>query len=240
MSTGDLVVPQGVALPVPGRGFEGTRLTKDDLEIPRAKLFQGTNEEVEKYGFSNDQKGMLFNSMTKEALPSRFVPFFFWRNYIRFNARTRAEANYDPAFDLNAILWRTNDPDDPRVIAQTCFGPNGEKPLAVTFLNFLALFPGVPMPLVIAFAKTSFAAGRHLASLAKWSQADLWARAYTLTTRLKTFDGGPCYVFVVDPAGASTDEESRQAEAWWALFSHKAAELKVHEEDENPDADVVV
>ena len=228
----DMTVPQGGVLAVPGRGFEGMRVSKDDLIIPRAKLLQALSPEIAEGLVDGAKAGQIRNSLTKEVLPSRVVPIFAFKSYFRFNPRDRAKEGYNPNYQPGAMIWRSMNPDDPKVIEQACFGPNGEVPLALTCLNFFAFFPGVLMPIVLSFSKTSYKTGKQLLSLARFCGGDMWSRAYQLGAALVTDDKGTYYVFTVTSLGESNAEERHQAESWWTLFSDKAAELKVHEEEE--------
>jgi hypothetical protein len=123
----------------PGRGFEEPTL-REDLLIPRAELIQPQSpaalEEPAKYHL-----GMIINSITREVLPEEFVPVFKFTRWIRFNPRNQTDPNFDPAYGIGEELWRSDDPEDLRVIEQSNFGPNGEKPLAIKSLNFFSFFP---------------------------------------------------------------------------------------------------
>jgi len=217
----------GLALPS-GRGFEGMRIEKSDLLIPRAKLMQPLSPEVLERGM---KLGSIVNSLLVDVLPSRVVPIFCFKSYLRFNPRSQSEEGFDAAYDPGALIWRSTDPDDPRVQAETKFGEEGEKPLAMTCLNFFSLFPGVAMPIIVSFSKTSYRAGKQLLSLARFCGGDMWSRAYQLGSALQTNEKGSYYTLTVSTLGNSDEAERSQAEAWWAMFSEKVAELKVHEEE---------
>ena len=233
----EMTVPQPTGLALPsGRGFEGLKMDKSDLLIPRCKLMQPLSPEVLERGMA---VGSLVNSLLVETLPSRVVPIFCFKSYLRFNSRNASDAGYDSAYEPGALIWRSTDPDDVRVQEETKFGDNGEKPLAMTCLNFFSLFPGVPMPIIVSFSKTSYRAGKQLLSLTRFCGGDMWSRAYQLGSALQKNDQGTYYTFTVATLGASDEAERRQAEAWWEMFSEKAAELRVHEEVE-PGADLDV
>ena len=233
----ELSVPQGGALVVPGRGFEGMKIDRSDLIIPRAKLLQPLSPEIVESKVDGAKSGQIRNSLTLDLLPSRFVPIFCFKSWFRFNPRNRSDAGFDPAYEAGAMIWRSTDPDDPKVQEETKFGPNGEKPLALTCLNFFSLFPGVQMPLVVSFAKTSYKAGKQLLSLARFCGGDMWSRAYQLGSALQTNDKGTYHIFTVTTLGHAEASEQAQAEAWWRTFSDKAQELKVHEEGQEEDGE---
>lgn len=224
----DLTIPHGGSLAVPGRGFEGMKIDKSDLIIPRAKLLQPLSPEVLESG---GKPGTIINSLLTNVLPPRVVPIFAFKSYIRFNARDKGAAGFDAAYEPGALIWRSTDPEDPRVQEETKFGEDGEKPLAMTCLNFFSLFPRVPMPIVLSFSKTSYKAGKQLLSLARFCGGDMWSRAYQIGSALQTNEKGTYYIFTVTTIGDSDEQERSQAEAWWRMFSEQAAEIKVHEEE---------
>ena len=214
------------------RGFEeGT--TKEDLIIPRAKLMQALSPEVVDNIQTPDGKdikvGMIINSLTKDDLPAEFIPVFKFTNWIRFNPRNDKDPNFNPAVEPGAIIWRSNDPDDPKVREEGAFGPNGEVPLATKFINFFCYFPGVPMPIILGFAKTSYKAGRQLLSLAKFTPGDMFSRKYKLTSKVVKGEFTYC-VFNVEPCGIPADSDFKFAEALWNEYASKAKDLQVHDE----------
>jgi len=226
--TKDIAVKQETAVAVSqgrGRGFEEPT-AKEDLLIPRAKLFQGLPTDYDQ--FPDAKPGQILNSLTKEQLPSEFVPIFKFTNWTRFNARRKEDAGYDPAFELGAKIWSTNDPHDPRVKEQGVFGPNGEPPLAPKFLNFFSIFPGVPMPVVVSFSKTSFKAGKQLLSIAQFSGGDMFGKTYKLSSKKESSEQYSYYVLNVDQAGMTTGELFKQAEMLYDEFSTKP--IKVDED----------
>ncbi len=229
----DLTAAEG-SLAVPGRGFE-MKIDRADLIIPRGKLLQALSPEVAERGM---KAGQIINSLTAEVLPSRMIPIFCFKNYFRFNPRKREDPHFLSEYAPGALIWRSANPDDPKVLEETQFGQNGELPAAMTCLNFFSLFLDVPMPIIVSFSKTSYRAGKQLLSLARFCGGDMWSRAYQLTASLQNTDKGTYYVLNVSTLGASTDAERTQAEAWWKAFSDKATEIKVHD-DENVDADAI-
>lgn len=209
------------------RGFE-SGITQEDLIIPRAKLIQALSPEItEGLGV---KPGDIINSLTKEVLPDEFIPVFMFKNFIRFNPRSKADPNFDPAYEPGAVIWKSTDPADPKVVAETMFGQNGEKPIATTFLNFFSYFPGVPMPVIVSFSKTSYRAGRQLLSLAKFCGGDMFSRKYRLMSLMETNDIATYAVFKVVPVGSTNPEDYSLCERLWNDFSAKAKDIHVHEE----------
>ena len=96
------------------RGAE-ERAEQDDIEIPRAKLIQPTSEELKDVN-SPLKGGQVINSITHDVLGPTFIPVMrLPSNFIRYNARKNDDPNFDKEFDLGAMVYRTNDANDPRV-----------------------------------------------------------------------------------------------------------------------------
>ena len=224
----DLVKKEGSFLATQNqrKGFE-EEISKEDLIIPRAKLLQALSPEVVEDA-KQFQPGLIINSLTKEVLPVEFVPVFKFTNWIRFNPRNSKDPNFDPLYGAGDIIWRSKDPLDPRVQEESQFGANGEAPLATKFINFFCYFPGVNMPLILSFSKTSLKAGRRLLSLAQFSGKDMFATKYKLASKQEIGEAGPYFVLNVDPAGAASEEEYAAGALLWEQFHTKP--VQVHEE----------
>ena len=204
---------------------------RDDLIIPRAKLLQSKSPEVEEPQCEGKYKaGMIINSLTKDVLapPGLFIPVFWFPSWIKFNPRQKNDPLFDNAYEPGAIIWRTNDPNDPRT-AEGEFGENGEKPTALKSYNFFSYFPGQDMPVIISFIKTSAKAGKKLLSLAMFSRGGMYTRKYKLTSVLKETDGNKYYVLEVLAAGVSDKKELEIAESWHKDF--RAQTINVHAEE---------
>lgn len=201
---------------------------RSDLIFPRAKIFQGTATEFEAY--PNGKPGMIINHITGAELPSTFIPFLKFKQYARFNARKSTDTGWDPNYEPGAIIWMTSDPNDPRV-AETKFGENGEKPVAIEFMNFMALFEGEDFPIIIPFCKTSMKAGKKLFSMLAFTGGG-FNRKYKLTTKKMQKDGNTYHVYDVSPAGIATAEETAKAAAAYTQFSTKTQDIKVVADEE--------
>ncbi|OQY42290.1 MAG: hypothetical protein B6242_16400 [Anaerolineaceae bacterium 4572_78] len=203
-------------------------LDKEDLIIPRAKLLQALSPEVSD---GDGKVGTIINSLTGEIVPEVFTPLFMFKSWIRFNPRSQADPAYDPNFGPGDIIWRSNEPQDAKVQAESKFGANGEKPLATTFMNFFCVFEGQVEPTIISFANTSYKTGKRLLSLYHFSQQNMFAKKYTLTSKKEVKDIGTYYVLAVNPAGDVTDDEYARYKTLWQNFSSKSRDIEVHQEE---------
>jgi hypothetical protein len=203
-------------------GFEAEE-SREDLIIPRAKLLQALSPECVE---GTHRPGVIINSLTKDPLSSEFQPVFWFKNWIRWNPRRDGDPNYEPG----AMIWRTDDPNDPRVLSEARFGDNGEKPLATAYLNFFCIFKDSAMPVVISFSNTSYKAGKNLFSLAKFAGVDMFARKYSLTTKSEKNDAGTYFVFVTNNAGIASPDEYARGKQLWESFASRKKDIQVHDE----------
>ncbi|OGW10308.1 MAG: hypothetical protein A2W75_02765 [Nitrospinae bacterium RIFCSPLOWO2_12_39_15] len=210
------------------RGFEGG-VEKEDLIIPRAKLLQAMSPEMQEGGFT---VGEIINSLTKEYLAEEFIPIFMFKNWIRFNPRSKTEPNFNSEYEAGAIIWKSNDPRDPLVLSESKFGAKGEKPLAITFMNFFSVFAGSQTPVIVSFCKSSYHAGQELLSLARFSGGDMFSKKYKLSSKDETKDGSVYKVYGVKAAGKVTEEEYAKCENLWKEFSYKRIEVHDIEDSE--------
>ena len=234
-----LVKKQEVGLMTPGapqRGFE-VSFNQNDYVIPRAKLIQALSPEMNE-GLEGVKIGSIINSLTKEILPMEFIPVFAFKNFTRFNPRSKDDPNFDPNFEPGAMIWTSVDPYDPRVLKQTKFGPNGEKPAATTFLNFFSYFPGSPMPIIISFSKSSYKSGKQLLSLAKFSRGDMFSKKYELTSAVESNSIGTYSVLKVAALGDSSPEEFAICEKLWKDFAGSVQDIRMDSEEEVADESV--
>jgi hypothetical protein len=216
----------------PQRGFEGG-IDQEDLVIPRAAVMQSTSDELKDKTLVKE-KGIVFgdivNSLTKDKLGEEFIPIFMFKNWARFNPRDEKDPNFVQGIAPAGTVWISRDPLDPRVVAESKFGPAGEKPAATTFINFFSYFPGSPMPVIVSFAKTSYGAGKKLITLARLTGGDLFSKKYRLTTETESNEKGTYAVLKVQPAGNVTPEEYKLCEDLWTKFAQKANDIQVHDQ----------
>lgn len=204
---------------------------QDDLIIPRARLLQSKSPEVEEPQYEGRYRaGMVINSLTKDVIapPGIFIPIFWFPSWARFNPKDKEKQGFDPAFEKGAMIWKTNDPNDPRT-QEAEFGPNGEKPIAIKSYNFFSYVPGQEMPIIIPFMKTSAKAGKQLLSLAMFSKGGMYTRKYKLTSSMKEKDGDKYYVLEVLSVGLTDKSDLEIAESWHRDF--RARSINVHAEE---------
>lgn len=206
------------------RGLEAAD-DPDDIIIPRARLLQPGSPEVSATLPGQAPKnwaGQVIDSLTKEVLPMEFIPIIMKKEWIRFNPALKEDPTFNKDFEPGAIIWRSSDPDDPRVQKEGKFGPMGERPMATAFLNFLCLFPGHSTPAILGFKGSSYAAGKLLYNLILRSKKDAFSSKYRIT--LKQAQGpnsSTYYIMEVELVGPATPEEFKVCEELWQQFHAK-------------------
>lgn len=203
---------------------------QNDLIIPRAKLLQPLSPELQEPN-CDLRPGFIINSITKEILPEEFIPVFMGYQWLKFNPRDDNSPDFNPAYNPGQLIYRTNDPNDELVQREGKFGPNGEPPAILKFMNFLSYFPGEPMPIIVSFTKTSYKAGKRLASLVMFTSEGgrMYTRKYKLTSKQEKNDKGVYYVLNVEPSG-KPEEEAVKAAA--GFYSFRQKDIVVHEEED--------
>lgn len=213
-----------LSVPVPQReGFEVV-CQREDLIVPRAKLLQGNPTEHEEY--PDGKAGQIVNNVTKEALPNIFIPIMRHIEWIRFNPRDPKDPNFDKAFNAGEVIWRSTNPNDPRVLAESTWGANGEKPKALKFLSFLSYFPGSSMPVLLSFYKTSFNAGKTVNSVLEYSKGAMYEHSFRVTSKLTKNDQYSFYTLQTSYAGKSKPEDVIEAKRFYDSFKGAAVEAK--------------
>ena len=209
---------QEVAVSNTGRGIS-PNITQEDLLLPRLELTQALSPIV----VSGDARpGTLLNSTSKNELGEEvtIIPVILRKNFIRWIPRSEG----------GGMLWRTDNPDDPRVIEETQFGPNGERPLATTYLNYLCLIEGESVPIIVSFSSTSYTAGRRLLTMAQMHGGDLFSRTYVIKAKARTNNKGSFFVLDVEEGGLTKKADYERAEKLYNAFASK--DLKFQEEQE--------
>lgn len=226
------------------RGFEGG-IDSEDLIIPRAMLIQNTPPRTVAIDRRICVPGTIINSLTALPIPVDekenilFIPIIVGRKWIRFNAQEPKMQDgspnplFNPDYEPGAKIWESKDPRDERVIKEGAWGKDNTPPLATKILEFLCVILAEPMPLVLSFSKTSFKAGKQLASMCQYSgKPDMFSTKYRLSVKTEKNDRQQEYFsLAVGKVGDVTAEEFARAETIYKNFVGK--ELKVHGDEDN-------
>ncbi len=210
--------------------FAGT-IDSKDIIMPLAILIQGNATEREKY--PNAQPKTIINNITQQPLPPIFIPLINRKEWIRFNPRQEDHPDFDSAFEPGEVIWKSGDPNDPRVISEGAWRGTATEPLpplATAFIKIIAYFPGFNLPVMISFSKTGYKSGKSLlTSIAALSGTA--EQSYRLQVQTKTEKGNTWYIpFAINIGDAKPEDAKKAAEMYAMIMS--ASKLEVHNEEE--------
>ncbi len=223
-------------------GNEG--IGREDILMPRLGLAQKMSPEID---MTNPRyiDGLkfteMFNSMTKQNYGTGPLHFLVLRRY------DPRYIEFKPIDEGGGIVDRNVPPNDPR----TKFGPNGEKPVATMFYDFVILLLNnlsfdEPLQNVIGFSLKSsgIKAAKHLNFLINQRGKKLICKGiYSVTTghEVDKKSQGTYAVFKIKNAGWVTPNTPLEALALELFESWKdrdapAIDVEAHNADEAGDA----
>lgn len=205
--------------------FRGTEdLTKDDLQLPRIGLAQGLSPQLLEGNpkYIPDLKiGDMFNNLTGKILGRGPFEFTVVRRDkprgIQFNPLSEGGG----IKDFNVPLT------DPRMN----FGPNGEKPLATKFFDFVLVFLPVNLDdpfsnlIALSLKSSGLKVARELNTYMKMRSAPTFAGKYTLTSAMETNKKGTFAVFKVKNSSVEDESTDKGRPGWVSQEVYNAMEL---------------
>lgn len=192
-------------------GFEDEN--SGDMIIPRVKVINALSpERKDKIA----EEGDIINSLTKEKLNNAvFVPVFKFNNNIWWKARSEGGGIQCIARDGKTGTDATGKLS---VCAscRRCEFDNTKQgkeaiPTCTKYINFFGFFVGSRIPTILSFAKTNYAEGKKLYSLAKVTMQNMFNYGYTLQSKKVSKNGNEWYIISVAAAGPSSDEDKAYA-----------------------------
>jgi hypothetical protein len=203
------------------RGTE--HLTKDDLQMPRVALAQKMSPQLDKDSpkyIDGLEMGDLFNNITGYVYGKGPIEFTVVR------ADKPRGMEFKPMEEGGGIIDFNVPLDDPRMH----FGPEGEKPTATKFYDFLVmLLPSTELA-VLSFKDSGIKVAKQLNTLISMRNAACFAGNYALSSSKDQNAKGTFAVYQVKNAGWVTKDIYEKAEATFEKFRDK--ELKVERTDE--------
>ena len=205
--------PKDLAAPMPSGFGAMVNAEQEDFSLDRLSLIQGTQMEREMHG--DHERGTWVYASTGEAVDIRdlkFVPVMGYNEWIKYSEggagsgieyRTMHKADV-PAEDLE---WGT--------------GRKGVGTAAVKHVNWVVLFEGHQIPVILSFKKTSIKSGQALMRMEAARQAAVKdgettsPGAYVLEIRDKKFAEGSALIPVPRPAGDAASDHMEAAISWY-------------------------
>ena len=191
----------------PVYGFEDE--DEGDMIIPRVKIIQLMSPE---FKAKEADEGDIINSLTKEKLNNKkFIPVFKFNNNIWWKPRNEGGGINCIARDGKNGLMSDGTPLACKMCKKNEFDNTKQGaeaiPPCTKYMNFFGFFEGDAIPTILSFAKTNYAEGKKLFSLAKVTMQNMWHNGYTLEAKLMKKGGNEWYNINPVPAGPTTEEE---------------------------------
>lgn len=223
-----------------GKGHEDATESNDFI-LPRAKLIQYTSEEVTAENPEDRiEPGKLVNSITKSELPLLFIPIYRYKSYSRFNSMDKHSPDYDPAYELGEMIFSTTDKTDKRIVSyftdgtleydNLAFGPEGQRPKVMESYNYLCLFPGEALPLILTFKSTSLRAAKEMNTMMQISGGSMFSLKFRLIISSHVEGQRKWFTMGVRGAGKSDPAEMVIAESIFDHFRGKGGSVASHVE----------
>jgi len=182
-----------------------------DLIVPRVKVINALSpERKDKLA----DEGDIINSLTKDKLNGKvFIPVFKFNNNIWWKPRT--EGGGMQCISRDGKLGVRS--DGTQLLCAQCrlneFDNTKEgkdaQPKCTKYMNFFGFFEGERMPIILSFAKTNYAEGKKLYSLAKVTMQNMFNHGYRLESKEMAKAGNEWFNIVTIPNGA-TDAADRE------------------------------
>lgn len=210
-------------------GFEAG-FDQQDLIIPMALIHGNIDLSEENADLKN---GQIVDNLDFQPLPDEFVPLKYFLSFVRKNPEKDSDYGFDPNFEPLSTIWKSTDPNDPRVIQEHYqMRDRGEKPFADKCHNFISYFPGLDTPVVLVFKRTSFRCGSGILTQCKIKPGHIFNKKFRLeTVKEKSDQGGTYYVYKTRFVGAPSDEELSNAKELFDLIS--SSKITVHEPEDD-------
>lgn len=204
-----------------GKGHEDETESSDFI-IPRAKLVQYTAEEVTAENAEDRvEPGCMINSITKEKLDLVFIPIYRYKSYAKWNPMDKRSPDFDSSYEPGEMIFSTTDKNDERIGTGLEFGDGGEPPKVTETFNYLSMFPGQAMPLILSFKRTSIKAAKNMNTMMQLAGGDMFSNKFRLI--ISKHEEGQRKWFSLDVRGAGkcTDEEHTLADSVFEHFRGK-------------------
>lgn len=219
-----------------GETWGAENIDQEDIILSKVLLMQAMSEAVNEK--ETAEAGDIIKSTTEEVIggrtsPVEFIPISLTKTWVilkkegsKYEFQTIEP--YTPANANRKLEWTDELHNEYR--ADKC-------------LNFYILLKkevnaalsgsGAAIPCVVSFRRTSFQAGRKLASgisESAFMKQPAFSKVYELKSEKKTNDLGTFFVFDVAPKGKATADEMKYAYEWYKNI--KLQTVRVHESGE--------
>jgi hypothetical protein len=214
------------AAPIKSRLEGGDR---DDQLVPRVHLYQGLPSEAKEYG-KGFSPGDLINTVTREKIESRnFVPILGYKEWLKWKEPRGAGLEYKHRVKTDVppedLVWNEGETD-----------PKKRQPRATESINWVVLFEGQPIPLVLGFSRTCLNSGKAINTL-ETMRGNRGPGLYAFDTREKSNDQGAWLTPVIRPVGDPPEDLRSMATMLFESMSGTTIETNPPESSDGFDPD---
>ncbi|MNB69344.1 hypothetical protein D3C75_158720 [compost metagenome] len=209
-------------------GFEDD--DPSDLIIPRIKVINALSpERKDKIA----DEGDIINSLTKEKLNGKiFIPIYKFTNVILW--KDRADGGGIAAISRDGKIMIPTNGEPPYPVGKLADFDNTKtgkdaQPTHVKYINFFGFFAGERMPIILSFAKTNYAEGKRMYSLAKVTLENMWNNGYKLESKLMKKAANEWFNIVVVPDGNTSPEDRAFGMAMYKQFRNMELNFDVED-----------
>ncbi len=227
-----VAVQQEVAVqPIIPMGFEDE--DEDDLIIPRVKVVQALSpERKDKVA----DEGDIINSLTKAKLNGKkFIPVFKFNNNIKWIPRDSGGgiecSARDGKIGINA--------DGKQLLCKVCrkneFDNSKQgkdaQPTCNKYINFFGFFEGEKSPIILSFARTNYAEGKKLYSVAKVTMQNMFNYSYELFSKEVTKNGNTWFIADTKQLSETSQEDRDFATVLFQTFRTSLVDMKIDDDN---------
>jgi hypothetical protein len=243
--TKEMTKPQNTMPTVPAGDSQAT-LMPDELRLPIVMIIQEKNHLIKQYK-DKYEPGMIIETSEGEVMGTpdengnhalTFIPIHFKRLWICKNPREKGDKMYDKAYEPGELIFRTENPADPRIAEEDEIAKqNGCVSRVKKFLQFLSFVDGYEMPVIISFGKSSRIAGENFLNKLVFAKKgpkklDFWQRKYKLSAVFTEYKEYEFYSFKVEKAGEPSEEELALCKDWFSSIASSNYQAEVDDAEE--------
>lgn len=223
-------------------------LLPEEIRLPIVGIIQEKNhllDQSEKY-----EIGQLVDFSTGEIISRKnddginalkFVPIHVKRVWIAKNPRTRDSKMFDSNFEPNALIFKTENPADPRIMEEEQLAKDRDAvPRVKKYLQYLCYIEGQDMPAIISFGKSSKVAGEQLLTKIQFAKqgpgkVDMWKRKYQLTSVPATYQDHNFFKLNFERIDDPTEAELETTQCWANTIAKQNYQPDVEVDDDPED-----
>lgn len=216
--------PGGALAAAPTGDWGAEAVDSKDLLIPKLLLMQGLSDAV---ADERAQMGDIVNSVTYEKLgdkkaPVEIIPLKIFKTWvISLKKKGEDKHEFDSIVNMDSsnadLPWEETLPDGTEL--------RRDQTINVYALVASELTDGAALPYVVSFRRTSYIAGKkiatHFAKMSMLKQPPA-ARTVKLTCSIEKNEKGTYYTYDVEPGRVTTQDELATAYSWFTQVSRGA------------------